>query len=145
MLRSSSARPRAGILVLVLMSSVTLLASPRVAIAAPPAERYGVADSYLQAVEPVAQRAALGVLYGGGVRLVRADMSWDQVEPAEPGPDGVHDYKWAAKDKWIGTLAQAGMRVYPIIDYSTPWASVSGEWNSVLGTPQSSRASQLPS
>jgi hypothetical protein len=40
----------------------------------------------------------------------------------------VHRYVWTKTDLWVADLARAGLRWYPMLGYSTPWAvSVAGD------------------
>jgi hypothetical protein len=57
-----------------------------------------------------------------GVQVVRADALWSNVEPKAP-IGGVHTYRWTTLDAIETTLANAGLRWQPIIDYSTSWAA----------------------
>lgn len=131
--------PRRACFIALLTASLLAVAltSTQVAAAAAGGDRYGVTDSYLRAVDPVTRKAALSVLYTGGVRVVRSDMGWGQVEPAPPSGTGVHYYDWSKHDKWVTELAQAGLRLYPIIDYGTAWNAVTpGKWQSRPRDPQ---------
>jgi hypothetical protein len=69
-----------------------------------------------------------------GIKVVRLDASWNAVEPNAP-VGGVHTYNWSFYDAVVGELASRGIRWYPIVDYSAPWAGQDvGQWR----TPPSS-------
>jgi hypothetical protein len=71
-----------------------------------------------------------------GVKVVRLDASWNTVEPVAPS-GGVHAYRWSFYDAVVAELAARGIRWYPIVDYSAPWAGEDpGQWR----TPPSSDA-----
>ena len=57
-----------------------------------------------------------------GIKVVRTDAFWDSTEP-QPPVGGVHRYRWDRLDAIVGTLASAGLRWLPVLDYSTPWAA----------------------
>ncbi len=59
-----------------------------------------------------------------GVRLVREDALWAEVEPNAP-VNGVHTYNWAPLDFVEKNLAKYHMQWEPIIDDSAPWAETS--------------------
>ena len=63
-----------------------------------------------------------------GVGTVRRDAFWSAVEPSPPR-HGVHRYRWRSTDRLVASLARAGLRWYPIVDYATDWAGVDG-WES---------------
>ena len=64
----------------------------------------------------------------GGLSFVRVDASWDGVEPVPPIA-GHHVYVWAIYDLFVADLARNGLRWYPMVGYSAPWAA------STLGDP----------
>ena len=138
MLRTGGTPRRACFIALITASLLAVaLTCTQVASAAGSGDRYGVTDSYLRAVSPATRQVALGALYAGGVRLVRSDMGWGQVEPSPPSGSGVHYYDWSKHDAWVGELARAGLRLYPIIDYGTAWNAVTpGKWQSRPSDPQ---------
>lgn len=63
----------------------------------------------------------LGAMQAHGVRVVRSDAAWANIEPAPPGPTG-HVYQWAATDTWVAALAAHHLAWEPVIDYSVWWA-----------------------
>jgi hypothetical protein len=52
----------------------------------------------------------------GGIESVRLPISWAAVQPTENG-----GYQWAAFDETVATLANAGLRVFPVIEATPPW------------------------
>lgn len=73
-----------------------------------------------------------------GIGVVRRDAFWSNVEPTAP-VHGVHHYTWTKPDAVVAALARHGLRWYPILDYSTPWAgSASGpkRWKSAPTNPE---------
>src|SRR5436190_18592788 len=89
-----------------------------------PPELYGV---NAQAVfdMPEGQVAThLAAMRDDGLSVVRKDASWGSIEPTPPDPEtGVHGYRWDRTDAMVGALASHGLRWYPILDYSAPWAA----------------------
>lgn len=73
----------------------------------------------------------LDAMRGTGVRLVRYDARWDQIEPEAP-VGGRHDYRWRHYDAVAGSLARQGLRWLPILTYSPAWA---GEVPTTFRTP----------
>jgi hypothetical protein len=67
------------------------------------------------------------------VRVARLDAEWKRVEPDAP-VHGVHTYNWSFYDKVVTKLAQRGIRWYPVVAYSAPWAS------KIPGQPRSAPA-----
>jgi hypothetical protein len=52
----------------------------------------------------------------GGVESVRLPITWESVEPVRGG-----GYQWAGIDEMVGALANAGLRVFPVIHGTPPW------------------------
>jgi hypothetical protein len=69
--------------------------------------------------------AAFAAMRAGGLSFVRVDASWGGVEPVAPVA-GVHTYVWSTYDLFVADLARSGLRWYPMLGYSAPWASSSG-------------------
>ena len=69
--------------------------------------------------------AELDVLVRNGATEYRTDAAWPTAEPVAP-TNGVHAYVWAPFDAVATTLAQHGLRWFPILDYSPAWASSDG-------------------
>jgi polysaccharide biosynthesis protein PslG len=70
----------------------------------------------------LAQEAALArALAATGVDTARSDTFWELTEP-QPPRHGVHRFDWSFDDGIAGTLAAAGLRWLPIVDYSAGWA-----------------------
>jgi hypothetical protein len=112
-----------GLLALTLTTFCVPHASAAV-VPAPTADRYGINAAGLSSVGSAdLQRTFLPTLVSGGVRVVRFDLSWGRIEQSAPDASG-HHYDWSGPDRFVADLAQAGLRGYPIIDYSAPWASI---------------------
>ena len=65
----------------------------------------------------------LAAISNGGLQLARIDARWADVEPGPPS-GGNHSYNWSQYDAMVQAMAQQGLRWYPIVDYSAPWAGV---------------------
>jgi glycosyl hydrolase family 42 (putative beta-galactosidase) len=52
----------------------------------------------------------------GGIESVRIPISWAATQPTKNG-----GYQWASLDEVVATLANAGLRVFPIIEATPPW------------------------
>ncbi|MDQ1679722.1 MAG: polysaccharide biosynthesis protein PslG, partial [Frankiaceae bacterium] len=87
-----------------------------------PGEFYGVNSGGTLLNDEAARPAALRAMHDGGLSFVRVDASWGGVEPAPP-VGGVHAYAWAKYDGFVADLARNGLRWYPMLGYSAPWAS----------------------
>jgi hypothetical protein len=99
-----------------------------------PADYYGINPGVAFSGPPSGWRAAAAQIARLGVGTVRRDAFWSAVEPFAP-IHGVHRYRWRATDQLVTALAQNYLRWYPIVDYATTWAGVSG-WES---PPQAAR------
>jgi hypothetical protein len=74
----------------------------------------------------------LSAMANGGLQLARIDARWSDIEPNPPS-GGTHNYNWSKYDAMVQGMAQAGLRWYPIVAYSTKWAGVTpGDSNSVV-------------
>ena len=111
--------------VVVLACLVLACASTTAGAATVPADFYGVNSGASLVDDPAARPAALQAMRAGGLSFVRVDASWGGVEPVAPIV-GVHTYAWAVYDLFVADLARSGLRWYPMIGYSAPWASSSG-------------------
>jgi hypothetical protein len=79
--------------------------------------------------------AQLRALRATGVTVARSDAFWESAEPTAP-IGGVHHYRWQFDDRIAASLAAAGLRWMPILDYSAPWAqSVAGQDHSPPSQP----------
>ena len=67
--------------------------------------------------------AQLAKMKAIGLSVVRQDASWGVAEP-QPPVDGHHTYQWADFDDKAAALARQGLRWYPILCYSAPWAGL---------------------
>ncbi len=52
----------------------------------------------------------------GGIESVRLPISWASVQPTKNG-----GYQWAGFDEMVATLANAGLRVFPVVEATPPW------------------------
>jgi hypothetical protein len=87
-------------------------------------EFYGVNAGAALTGSPEGWGARLAAMRDAGISVVRDDASWDSVEPQAPDPaTGQHQYRWAERDARVAAMARHGLRWYPIVDYSAPWAS----------------------
>ena len=75
--------------------------------------------------------AELDALAQSGATEYRTDAAWPTVEPVAPA-GGTHTYVWASFDAIATTLAEHGLRWFPILDYTPAWASSDG---SEFGAP----------
>jgi len=75
--------------------------------------------------------AELDALAQSGATEYRTDAAWTTAEPVAP-VRGMHTYVWASFDAIAATLAEHGLRWFPILDYSPAWASSDG---SEFGAP----------
>lgn len=89
--------------------------------ASPPgAAPYGLVATnanFIPGKTPAERRAAYQRLYDAGVRAVRLDINWLQVEP--PGPP-LHDYDFGGRDDEVDAARAAGLKVYGILAYGHP-------------------------
>jgi polysaccharide biosynthesis protein PslG len=97
------------------------------AVAAPSASAasfYGVNAGYAFDLPADQRDHHLDLMAEAGVDVVRRDASWSGAEPDAPDPvTGEHHYRWQSTDATAATLASHGLTWYPILDYSTGWAS----------------------
>jgi hypothetical protein len=99
-----------------------------------PATYFGVNAGLAFAGSPGTWAAVAAQIARLGVGTVRRDAFWSAVEPTPPRR-GVHRYRWRATDALVAALAESHLHWYPIVDYATTWAGVSG-WES---PPQAAR------
>ena len=52
----------------------------------------------------------------GGIESVRIPVSWAAAQPTRNG-----GYQWAGLDEVVATLANSGLRVFPVIEATPPW------------------------
>lgn len=98
--------------------------------APPSTETFGASVNWLfnaGVYPPVQVEARLHDLRLTGVTLARTDALWELAEP-QPPAGGVHHYDWTFDDQIAFSLAAAGLRWLPILDYTAGWdASVEGQ------------------
>jgi hypothetical protein len=63
----------------------------------------------------------LAAMAAAGVKVVRSDAPWADIEPAPPGPTG-HAFNFTGFDSWVTTLANHHLTWQPLIDFSVWWA-----------------------
>jgi hypothetical protein len=93
-----------------------------------PASYYGVNARLAFSGSPSTWSMSAARIAELGAGVVRRDASWAGVEPSPPS-GGVHRYRWQRIDEMVYALAQHDLCWYPIVDYATTWAGVSG-WES---------------
>ncbi|MEA2157142.1 MAG: polysaccharide biosynthesis protein PslG, partial [Solirubrobacteraceae bacterium] len=107
----------------VLLAGIALACGPATASAGVvPPDFYGVNSGSAVITNAALRGPALQAMAAGGLRYVRVDASWGGIEPAAPVA-GVHRYVWGVYDTWVADLARHGLRWYPMVGYSAPWAS----------------------
>ncbi len=119
---SRTGRLRVLVGIAVLLAGIATLASGgRVALANTPAAGLGINGWYLFWDTPESTwDAQVALMAADGIKVVRADAFWSDVEPDAPTAAGP-GYNWSTTDAIAGTLAAHGLQWVPIIDYSAPW------------------------
>jgi Cellulase (glycosyl hydrolase family 5) len=85
---------------------------------------FGVNGQNVFSGPPSQWDAELATMAASGLQVVRRDASWDSIEPQAPNPaTGQHTYDWSRQDAQVAAMARHGLRWYPILDYSAPWAA----------------------
>lgn len=69
-------------------------------------------------------KKVVALMKKAGVGFVRFDFSWEDIEPNE----GKFDF--SKYDTIVDIVTSANIGILGILDYSAPWASVNGQWNS---------------
>jgi hypothetical protein len=104
----------------------TLCMTAATASAAPQANKYGVISSingFSLSRSPQSQWGPqLAAMQRQGVRMVRSDAPWANIEPQAPTANGA-TWQWATMDTWVTALAQNHLTWEPILDYNNSWAS----------------------
>jgi hypothetical protein len=118
-------------LVALAAAALTGAAAPSAGAATVPEDWAGVNAQWLFPSMPQSSwDRHVDLMAQSGVKLVRLDAEWRRVEPVAP-VGGVHAYDWRFYDSVVATLARRGIRWYPVIAYSAPWAATTiGEWRS---------------
>ena len=117
-------------MLLALAGAASLLAAEPRALASatgrPAPDFYGVNAQAVFSLPPDQWDGQLSAIRAAGITVVRRDASWDYAEPDPPDPaTGAHRYRWDEFDQQVTALARHGLRWYPIVDYSAPWAASS--------------------
>ena len=126
---ATPARSRLGVLiVLVVALSLSLVGVAEGFARRVPPDYFGVNGQFIGDVSPQKPwygltSAHLDAMAAGGIEVVRAEPSWDSVEPNPPDAAG-HHYVWDAADAIVTKLAQHRLRMYGLVDYSTRWSGV---------------------
>jgi polysaccharide biosynthesis protein PslG len=84
---------------------------------------FGVNAQFLVSWSPGRWQPHLESMERGGLGVVRRDAAWEVVQPRPPASPGRHVYRWQATDRMVRALARHGLRWYPIVNYSAPWAA----------------------
>jgi hypothetical protein len=122
-LRQSGGRGFIAVILMLLVLPAAAQAAKHTTRVALPPEFYGVNAQAVFDLAPAEQQANLSAMRDGGLSVVRRDALWGRVEPGAPDPQtGAHTYQWDSTDAMVGALAQHGLRWYPILDYTAPWA-----------------------
>lgn len=119
------------VLLAVILALVALRSGPPklglgpVALPAPATPEFGANVNYLynyfnQSAQE--QRAQLAALAATGATVARTDSLWELGEPTAPAGSR-HRYVWQFDDQIVATLAAAGLRWQPIVDYTVSWAA----------------------
>lgn len=86
-------------------------------------ETFGVNAQGLFPYQPAESWPAhLNAMAAIGLRVVRFDAAWNTIEPRPP-VGSVHSFDWRFYDRVVSALASAGLRWYPVLDYSAAWAA----------------------
>jgi hypothetical protein len=72
-------------------------------------------------LSPPQRDQQLAAMEADGVKVVRSDSPWNEIEPVPPGPTG-HIYQWSGFDSWVSTLAKHHLTWEPLVDFSVWWA-----------------------
>jgi hypothetical protein len=91
-----------------------------------PAEYYGMNIQRLFYLPSDRWDPHLREISASGTGLVRRDATWWAAEP-NPPTSGVHSYRWSEFDVYVRAMAARGLRWYPVMAFSTPWASLNGD------------------
>lgn len=97
---------------------------PKARIASVPREFFGINASGVWAQPPERRAQLLASFKEHGLSVVRMDISWSAIEPVPPLANGVRAFRWDRVDQAVAELAAAGLRVYPLLAYSTAWSGV---------------------
>jgi hypothetical protein len=110
-----------AILVRLLATCTLVAACPSAATAATPAAGLGVNGQALLWLPAASWPRHLSEMRHDGIRVVRADASWQGIEPAAPNA-GQHGYRWGFTDALVYALAEHRLRWLPMAGYSALWA-----------------------
>jgi len=108
------------------IAAVAVLAGPAATAGASttlPAPYVAISANGLPGAPGPARVASLERLRALGVRAVRIDFRWADIEPIGPP---LHDYDWSAQDALVRDIRAAGLEILGIIDYGHPDYSAAG-------------------
>jgi hypothetical protein len=80
-------------------------------------------NHYKYAKEEDLEKAAR-LMEEAGIRWVRMDFIWQDIEPAEG------EFHFGKYDTIVNIFAKHNIHLLGLLSYSTDWASLSGQWNS---------------
>lgn len=66
---------------------------------------------------------AVALMKEAGVAWVRQDFLWEEIEPKQG------EFDFAKYDRIVEALSKSNINILGLLNYSTPWAAPSGEWN----------------
>jgi hypothetical protein len=95
--------------------------SARAAAVAAPHSVSGMNGWTVYKMAPTQRDQQLAAMQAAGVKVVRSDAPWADIEPAPPGPTG-HVFNFTGFDAWMHTLATHHLTWQPLIDFSVWWA-----------------------
>lgn len=112
-------------------------ATGRAAVPAQNPDFFGMNAQYVFKLPQQQWNRHLAAIANLGAGVIREDALWSWVEKRSPS-GGRHSYNWSIPDAIATSLAENGLRWYPILDYSTPWGSTLGGpegWKSAPSSP----------
>jgi len=98
-------------------------AAPARASAGSTAPLISFAGGFVRGRTEAQRTASYRRLRAMGVRAIRMDFRWIEVEPVGPP---LHDYRWRALDAEVRAIRRAGLKILGIIDYGHPDYSRAG-------------------
>lgn len=86
-------------------------------------DRFGVASSHIKLYPDSTARAEFASMRDAGIKWVRCDFAWSDLEPLQ----GAWDF--AGADRAVAAAAEHGVSILGILGTSPPWANGGNEWN----------------
>jgi polysaccharide biosynthesis protein PslG len=99
------------------------VAGTKAAAAEPLRERFGVASSHIKLWGAAGIEAELDAVEDAGIRWLRCDFAWSDLEPTE----GEWDFTGA--DRVVAEAQERGISILGILGTSPSWANGGNEWN----------------